>query len=705
MQISKSTHRELFIDILAEDIRQIASDETLPFSTAAVRVLLGWLGYDVDDITFIDGSDRGIDAWLTVDAGIEIFQVKTHDQTSDGLLQLGNFDGEGVSDLRRAKEFLLHERDSNVRKRELKELLYRWDSAIRSRKIQESEVTLPITLHLIVLGDSLTEQAQAEFSAFQESNSGVIYVDEVPVQFFMVLHTIDDIIDTKWREQNRAWRDGKDQKHEAISLHPWPEEFISDNANAIFYCRAIDLVQAYDALGYQLFEPNVRANIKNSRVNQEIRQSLQHDRSRKEFRFLNNGVTMTCDQFSKPSGQRTYFSVNRPGIVNGLQTVVALHTAYQALSPFDKEDFVQNCSVFVRLLSKNAVEDITRVVKATNNQNPMKLRNLVSNSPEQLVYVRLFAEELGWFYEAKEGAWDAFSGDHARWRPRLNKHPRDFRVPNSRKERRLDNEDLAQTWLAFIGLASEAVNQKKFLFDERFYSLIFKKQLRQHGTDYDSFARVREEAIPQSPNHCLMLASYLSRKFAIEMSPTASQNRQDTCLRLGIDPDTMSKAELDVELSKDHEFILNQALGGMSLLFTEFIGFVFYRSLGDKIHRVGQRILESPSFATLVTDFAMETVKERAWTGNFEPDDLLIVLWLAFVDQIRDMLENDWGQGYRAAPIKVRFIFSTETRNRLYRKVQSLNDFMKKRTYTETWAVGVSEGQGLFEFVDACVMG
>ena len=31
---------------------------------------------------------------------------------------------------------------------------------------------------------------------------------------------------------------------------------------------------------------------------------------------------------------------------------------------------------------------------------------------------------------------------------------------NSRKDRRIDNEDLAQTWLAFIGFANEAVNEK-----------------------------------------------------------------------------------------------------------------------------------------------------------------------------------------------------------------------------------------------------
>lgn len=172
-----------------------------------------------------------------------------------------------------------------------------------------------------------------------------------------------------------------------------------------------------------------------------------------------------------------------------------------------------------------AVEDITRVVIATNNQNPMKPRNLVSNKMEQLIYARLFAEQLGWFYEAKEGAWDAFEKDPKRWRPLLNKQPKDFRATTRRKVRRVDNEDLAQTWLAYIGFAYEAVNDKKGLFDDRFYPLIFTHRTRHHGFDYDFvLSRARNEAEEQSPDASLMLVSYLTRALASEMPLSAIQN-------------------------------------------------------------------------------------------------------------------------------------------------------------------------------------
>lgn len=604
-----------------------------------------------------------------------------------------------------AKTFLLHERSQNVQNQKLKQLLHQWDSAIRSHKLTGNVMSMPVTLHLVVLGEELTLQANTEFKSLQAATAQPVMIvpEQVPVQFHVVLHAVDQIIDGKWRERNRDWTDQRGRRYDRVNLGLSNKEFISDNANAVFYCRAIDLVQAYEALGYQIFEPNVRANIKNSRVNQAIRDSVVHQRTRREFRFLNNGVTITCDSFTKPTQQKPHFSVSHPGIVNGLQTVVALHTAYHELSDEDKADFEENCAVLVRILTSNAVADITRVVKSTNNQNPMKLRNLASNNTEQLIYARLFAEDLDWFYEAKEGAWDAFAKDPKRWRPALTKRPRDFQVVNGRKVRRVDNEDLAQAWLAFVGFALEAANEKKALFDDRFYPLIFTQQTGQHGFDYDfTLSRARSEVIEQSPQASLMLVAYLTRVFAAEMVPSAAENRQEACSRLQIDS-RMLKAELDVRLSQDNTFLLNQALGGMSLLFTEFVGFVFYRSFGDQLHRYGQRILVNHSFGTLASQYAIDAVRDRIKAEEFDEHDMLAILWLAFVDTIEDLMASGWGQSYRAAPVKSRFILSRETRDRLYRQIQSTNDFMKKRSLKQAWAIGVTEGQGLFDFVKSCV--
>ena len=196
----------------------------------------------------------------------------------------------------------------------------------------------------------------------------------------------------------------------------------------------------------------------------------------------------------------------------------------------------------------------------------------------------------------------------------------------------------------------------------------------------------------------------LAWSFADAAVPTAAQNRQSACTRLGIDQARMTKAELDVRLSRDNQFLLNQVLAGMSVLFTEFVGFVLYRALGENIHHYGQRLLNNYSFATLEKQYAPEVVEEQINLGSFSERDLLVVLWLLFVETIEDMINSGWGESYRAAPVKVRFIFSRETRDRLYRETQNTNDFMKKRSLKKPWAVGVSDGQGLFEFVRSCII-
>lgn len=703
MNISESTHRQNVIDTLTETIRQRATDEGLSFAAASSRVLLEWLGYDGTEISFLDSRDRGVDAWFATESGIDIFQIKTHELNRDDVLDLSPFDGQGVRDLERAKNLLLTEQPNNLSQKSLKELLYRRDSMLRTRNLQSDQSELPIILHLVVLGNGLTPEAKSEFASLEATVENPLSVDGVPVQFYPVLHTIDDVLNARWREDNRSWLNRDSQKMENIILHPWNEGVITDHANAIFYCRAIDLVNAYDQLGYQLFEPNVRANIKNSKVNQAIKESVLHQRTRREFRFLNNGVTIICENFNLTRDANRHFRVRHPGVVNGLQTVVALHSAYGQLSSQEKTDFEKHCAVLVRLLFNNVVDDITRVVKSTNNQNPMKARNLMSNTVEQLQYARSFAQDLGWFYEAKEGAWDAFEKDHKRWRPRLNKHPKDFRIPNSRKVRRIDNEDLAQIWLAFIGLANEAINERKSLFDDRYYDLIFKHQTTRHAFDYDfSLNRVRENAINQSPNPKLMLVAHLAREFANEVIPTPAKNRQAACERLGLDPN-LPKIHLDPLLSQDSEFILYQALSGMSVLFAEFIGFVFFRAFGENVHRYGDRIIQNHSFYSMAFE-SFDVVKDRVGKQQINPNDLLVVLWYAFVDTVEDMLASTWGQSYRAATVKVRFTFSRDSRERLYRVVEDTNEFMKKRSLKKTWAVGVADRQGLFDFVKSCVL-
>jgi hypothetical protein len=86
MLISQSSHRQTLIDMLLESIRKYSSDEGVSFPVASTRVLIDSLGFDLEEVTFIDSRDRGIDAWLATESGIDLFQVKTHELTNDELI-------------------------------------------------------------------------------------------------------------------------------------------------------------------------------------------------------------------------------------------------------------------------------------------------------------------------------------------------------------------------------------------------------------------------------------------------------------------------------------------------------------------------------------------------------------------------------------------------------------------------------------------
>ncbi|WP_298504958.1 AIPR family protein [uncultured Maribacter sp.] len=711
---NQNPQRNNYLNILKDEIVVLSDSESLSIPNSAVRILLEWIGYNLEDVEILDNKDSGIDAYSISDRGIDIYQVKTHELTIDGEINTSTFDNSGVNDLMRAKNILISKENKTKISKQVKTLIQKWDYLIQESLIQENPSPVSITLNLIVLGDSLTEEANEEFTRFKLNNQEIIDFKGVKVKFDTVLYNIDDIIKRQWQEDNVSWKDINGKKKTNIKLSTLSDNgIISDSKNAILYSSAFDLVKAYDALGYQIFEPNVRAEIKRSKINASIRESIKHSRSRKEFKFLNNGVTITCESFEKPKKSNSddgySITIHYPGIVNGLQTVTALHTAYNELNPSDKEDFKNDASVLVRILNKKAVNDINQVVRSTNNQNPMKPRNLVSNSNEQIGYSKMFAKQLNWFYEAKEGAWNAFEKDPKRWRPSLGKTTREFKVIN--KVKKVDNLTLAQTWLSFIGCSSTAAEEKQHLFTNH-YDLVFKKRVNKHGFYFDfntKNANSGEHSNNSSTDARLMFVSYLTYNFAKNIVPSKPKFRKLALERLGdsankklnVDDYTkISTQELDGKLFEiDNEFSLFNVLSYMPLLFTEFVGFILFETFGDSAYAYGGKILATDSYKKLKNDLDFEGVCLASNSETYNEKDLLLVLWGVFKWKIEEWVMSGWKESYRGADRKQRFVLSKDNRQKLYKDIVNLDKFLTKRTMTENWALGIDEGQGLFDFV------
>lgn len=716
------------LDTFSREILEQAEKEGSTTSLAAAKVIAGRFRYDVEeenDVNFTDGSgDRGIDFWHASDNALYIYQVKTHKFTDQGFINPNiKFNNEGITDLIRAKNFLLHEDEMGQNHKKLAKVKTVLNRLIRNRKAKYDDINsneqkqrslqndpLNIYLYLIILGESLTDPAFDELANFEASLKDPVEFDGGYIQFSLGFQTISDIVKAAWQEENREWKDINGNIKEKIALTPMKHSqghtYLSDNKSAIFYCRAIDLIQAYEDLGYKIFEPNVRAQIKKSRINDAIYESASKSRSMKEFRFLNNGITITCDNYSTPSGQRDTFFVTRPGIVNGLQTVTALARAYRDLPGPKKDEFVENCYVFVRLLRTDAVQQISEVVLATNNQNTMEPRNLKSNSEEQVNFAKYFADELGWFYESKEGAWEAFDNDPSRWRPRIRRKPKAFKSSKNRLKR-MDNLDLAQNWLAFLGFADNARQDKKRLFDsdKNYYDLIFLSRPHKHAfTNYNSINDALKDCDKDAPDPNLMLAAHVTRLFVSKIVPTAQQNKK-AALEAAIEKGEILEGRnlsIDEEariLNKDSEFILNQALNAMSLVFVEFVGFTLFKILGEDVHRFGHAILKTQSWNALAfnLDWQVAIDKIGGMDKNLAADDLLVIIWLFFRSGVKELMAGEWNEPYRTNRYRTDFLLSQ--RRRLYEKLLEMDEGLKRRRglpWDIWWLNEYQDGDGIF---------
>ncbi|MBL8156121.1 MAG: AIPR family protein, partial [Anaerolineae bacterium] len=368
-----------------------------------------------------------------------------------------------------------------------------------------------------------------------------------------------------------------------------------------------------------------------------------------------------------------------------------------------RSDFEDNCYVLVRLLRRDAVNQISDVVFATNNQNPMQPRNLVSNSEEQVEYFQYFGNNLGWFYEAKQGAWEAFRRDDRNWRPRLRKSASHFKAKGTKK---VDNLDLAQNWLSFLGFPDRAANERKYLFDQDkdYYTLIFLRRLRHHACDrYSSLAEAINDCEDSRPNPQIMLAAHLAHLFADAVVPSAQANRKQALYRKGIvDREGISPPEEAIILSEDNEYLLNQVLGTMSYVFVEFIGYSMFRQFGQETHRYGDTLLRNHSWQLLYKELDLDTVADRAvGATEFVNDDLLIVMWLFFREAVDTILGGAWRESYRNTRYKPRFVLNN--RNQLYKEMERMDQALQRHIPMRIWTNGMKPGEGFFGYIQRII--
>lgn len=211
----------------------------------------------------------------------------------------------------------------------------------------------------------------------------------------------------------------------------------------------INIAEIREQEGENLFDMNVRGYL--SRRNSVNRKILETSTGADSpyFLYLNNGVTITCDEFGySVSDKSPLVDIKNLQIVNGGQTTNSIFEAHQ------KGELKPDVYVLVRIIKILDKELLSKIILSTNSQSKVNSRDLRSNDRTQ----KLIEENLrtkGYYYEARK---DKFK----------NKQPNDLRV---------DAEIAAQAYYAILKeKPAAAKNEKRELFGD-LYDAIFSESI------------------------------------------------------------------------------------------------------------------------------------------------------------------------------------------------------------------------------------
>lgn len=140
---------------------------------------------------------------------------------------------------------------------------------------------------------------------------------------------------------------------------------------------------------YSILKQNVRDFLGSKGINQNIKETLENKEDRKNFYFLNNGITIVCSNVGyapSTNASNTILKLTNAQIINGGQTSKTIQNILLDEKNAD-EDFSQT-SVLVRIYKVDSeniddIELIDKITLATNSQNAIKLSDLRANDKIQ----------------------------------------------------------------------------------------------------------------------------------------------------------------------------------------------------------------------------------------------------------------------------------------------------------------------------------
>ncbi|MEX0328086.1 MAG: AIPR family protein [Ruegeria sp.] len=148
-----------------------------------------------------------------------------------------------------------------------------------------------------------------------------------------------------------------------------------------------------------VFDFNVRGNLGlGGQINKNIHASSIDKEKAKQFWFMNNGITMVCDEFDiSRDPDSPLVKLKNLQIINGCQTTSSLRSA------FEDDVLLDEVRLQLKIYASKDNQFVNNVVIATNNQNTINTRDLNANDEIQQLIQQKISEEFELLYERKRG--------------------------------------------------------------------------------------------------------------------------------------------------------------------------------------------------------------------------------------------------------------------------------------------------------------
>ena len=206
-----------------------------------------------------------------------------------------------------------------------------------------------------------------------------------------------------------------------------------------------------DPEGY-VFDANIRRfKGKAGAVNRDIYNTCSSLEEGYQFWFLNNGITIVCDNFDPVTDpDNPHIKIKNLQIVNGCQTASTL-----ALAAKDKK-LPKDVRVLLRIYETAEISLVDKIVLTTNNQNRITARDLRANDSIQFDMERGF-RKYNYYYERKSYQYK--------------------KKDNVSVKRIVVNELVAQSYLAIVLRKIADASRRKYKVWGDYYEQIFGRKM------------------------------------------------------------------------------------------------------------------------------------------------------------------------------------------------------------------------------------